>query len=331
MRKRLVEPKKQSKRTVFVVLLKKLFSSILFLLCTVMPINSFADNFMADFTDAKNAYDAGEYETAVKRFSRLLAKQPDNEPLLLEIHKYLGVSYLFIKDKTNAEKQFLELLDKSPDFKLDPLVFPIDVIDFFTAIKRKNARRLQEFIKARTKIDEEKKKAAQKARLREIERLRQNVYIQKEVQKSLWLVALLPFGAGQFQNGHKTKGVVFLTGELLLTTSAIVTFALHENLKKESEKPFNSSSERKKFENYEKSTRIANQISLGALLVMSIVGIIDSAYHFEKTRVTWKKVKESEVPLKFRKKKSSTKNSHETKISPVLTTTMFGMSIKGKF
>jgi hypothetical protein len=47
--------------------------------------------------------------------------------------------------------------------------------------------------------------------------------------KTRWL-ALVPFGVGQFQNGEKALGYVFLTSELLLAASTLTTLGVETHL-----------------------------------------------------------------------------------------------------
>ena len=170
-------------------------------LVSLIAIRAAADEFQ-DFANAKNAYEAGEYETAVARFEELRAAAPKNKGLVEELHKLLGVSYLFLGNKGKAEENFLELLSADPEFALDPLVFPIDVVDFFAEVKGRHAERLSALAAARAAEEEAKKRAEEEKRLLEIERLKRNVYLGREVERRSLLVAVMPFGAGQFQNGH---------------------------------------------------------------------------------------------------------------------------------
>jgi tetratricopeptide (TPR) repeat protein len=254
-----------------------------------------ADEF-EDFANAKNAYEAGQYQTAVTRFEALRAANPKNKGLAEETNKLLAVSYLFLGNKTEAEKSFIEILTDDPDFALDPLIFPIDVIDFFSEVKARHAERLAALSAARA-AEEEARRKAEEERLRiQTEKLKRNVYINREVQRRSVLVALMPFGAGQFQNGHKVKGALFLTGEILLAAGSITTFILHERLRPAASEPIDSSSELSKYEQMEKGYRIANTACATALGVTAIAGIIDSLFYFHKETVTWKRLDEREVP-----------------------------------
>jgi tetratricopeptide (TPR) repeat protein len=258
-----------------------------------------ADEF-DDFTKARNAYEGGEYQAAVERFTALLAAEPRNPVIVNESLKLLGVSYLFVGDPAAAEAALLKLLTLSPDFELDPMLFPIEVIDFFTDVKARNDERLAALARARATEEEARRKAEEKHRLAEIEKLKRNVYLERSTEKRSWLVALLPLGAGQFQNGEPVKGALFLGGEVLLGAAAATTFGLHESLRDRAAEPFESAEDRESYERLEQGLRIANQVSLGALAAVAVAGIIDSAVRFERERVTWQPVEEREVPENLR-------------------------------
>ncbi|MBN2718539.1 MAG: hypothetical protein JXX14_22030 [Deltaproteobacteria bacterium] len=289
--------------------MKKFFFVLSFICASglLQSLPAVAEDTVVSFTNARNAFDAGDYQEAASRFEGILEKGLDNEALLIETHKYLGVSYIFLANQKNAEEQFLKLLNLDPDFSLDPLIFPIDVVDFFTSVKQKHALELAEIAAAEARAEEAQKQAEEKRRLEEIERLRTTVYIGKHVKWHSRLVALMPFGAGQFQNGHRRKGLFFLSSELLLLSGCITTFALHESLRSGSRTEFYSEEKRRENEQLEYGFRLANLISVGALGLLGLIGIVDSIYHFEPYTVVWKKIDEKDVPKHLRKKKKTPK------------------------
>jgi tetratricopeptide (TPR) repeat protein len=286
-----------------------------------------AEDAVVSFTNARNAFDAGEYRKAASRFEAMIEKGLDNEALLMETHKYLGVCYIFLADEKNAEDQFLKLLNLDPNFKLDPLVFPIDVVDFFTAVQRKHALELKEIAEAEARAEEARKKAEEKRRLEEIEQLRTTVYLERHVKWHSRLVAVMPFGAGQFQNGHKRKGMIFLTGELALLGACITTYALHASLRNESRTPFYNPDTRKKYERLEIGYRSANLISVGTLGLVALLGILDSLHYFKPTTVHWKKIKEDDVPENLR----TGKRKPRAALSPFFTGHGAGLGAVGTF
>jgi tetratricopeptide (TPR) repeat protein len=281
--------------------MEKLSAVVVAGLLSLVATSAAADEFQ-DFANAKNAYETGEYETAVTRFEELRASQPKNKGLVEELHKLLAVSYLFLGNKTKAEENFLELLSVDPEFALDPLVFPIDVIDFFAEVKGRHAERLSALTAARAAEERAKEEAEAEKRRIETERLKRNVYLGREIERRSLLVAVLPFGAGQFQNGHKIKGGLLLGGELLLTASAITTFILHEHLRGDAADPIASRSERQTYEHLEAGYRIANTASVVALGAVMIAGIVDSLFYYQNEIVTWNRLEERDVPKELRPK-----------------------------
>ncbi len=275
------------------------FTAGLVLLMGVTAADVRADEYGL-FSNAKNAFDAGEYEVAVQRFEELVASNIQNPALVLESYKLLAISYLFAGNRASAEKTFTELLTRSPDFKLDPLLYPMEVIDVFAKVKQRNEKRLEEL--ARARAEEEKRRVAEEKRRRkeEMERLTRNVYIERTRQERSLFVALMPLGAGQFQNGHKTKGVIFLSSEVVLGTAAVVSYFLHSGLRPDAEDPPEDPEIRRNYQIREQAYRLTNHISLGLLAGMIIWGIADSMYHFRKTDVSWRKVDEREVPKNLR-------------------------------
>lgn len=260
---------------------------------------------VVSFTNAKNAFDAGEYDEAAQRFETLLGKDILNQGLIVETHKYLGVCYIFLHNLEKAEDQFVKLLNIEPGFRLDPLVFPIDVVDVFTSVQRKHALHLEKITKAKAQAALERKKAEEKRRQEEIERLRTTVYVGKNVVIRSKFVSVMPLGAGQFQNGHYKKGILFLSSQLFFAAASIVTYGLHESLREESKSPFYSTRSREKYEKLETGYRVSNRISVGALGLLMIIGIVDSIYHFEPQTITWQKIDEEEIPEKVKNKKKA--------------------------
>jgi tetratricopeptide (TPR) repeat protein len=252
------------------------------------------------FAIAKNAFDAGDYQEAVKRFETLLKDGLQNPTLVVETLKLLGVSQLFIGNRKEAEDQFTKLLTKVPDYSLDPLMYPIEVVDFFTEIKQRNQKQLDELAKA-TALEEAEKKAAEEARKKvEYEKMKRNVYLEQKITTRSLLVAVLPFGAGQFQNRHMIKGWAFFSSELLLSTSATVFYFLHSSLRDRAARAFDDPNEKDMYIAREKAFRLVNHISLITLGVTAVAGIVDSLYYFKKQTVEWKSIEEKDVPLRLR-------------------------------
>ena len=295
-----------------------------------LPRPAAADEF-DDFTRAKNAYEAGEYEAAVERFEALIEGEPKNPALELEAHKLLGVSYLFVGRPEEAERSFLKLLTLSPGYELDPMLFPIEVIDFFTEVKARNDERLAALARARAAEEEARRRAEEEARLAELEKLKRNVYLERSREERSLLVAVMPLGAGQFQNGDTVAGALFLGGELLLGAAAVTTFILHEGLRSRAEEPFDSPDDRRAYERLEKGYRVANHVSLGALATVTVAGILEAVYRFERESVTWQPIPEGDVPEHLRPGSSDGGPSSTLRLAPFFSEGGGGLGAAGTF
>jgi tetratricopeptide (TPR) repeat protein len=267
---------------------------------------SFAEDDFTSFTNAKNSFDAGQYDQAAERFKELENKDLHNDALLTEVYKYLGVTYLFLGKKEEAKEQFILLLNSNPDFQLDPLVFPIDAVDFFTEIKIEQSTNLKKITEAKKKAEEQLKIEEERQRQIQLEKLRTTVYVEKEIKKNVKLVSFIPFGAGQFQNEERKKALFFLSSELSLSAVALITFALHESLRKEAAVPFYVESDRVKYEKLEKGFRIANTVSFITLGAVMLWGIVDAMYFYTPYSIKWKTINEKDVPDNIRKKSKKT-------------------------
>lgn len=280
-----------------------------------------------EFIHAKSAFDAGEYGEAVARFDQLLASGLSNPALVIECHKLIGISYLFVKNREKAEYHFAELLTLSPNQVLDPMIFPIEVVDFFLEIKEKNKERLTALQQARIEEGKREKAAEEARRKAEFEKLRRNVYLEKTRRENSLFVALMPLGAGQFQNGDTIKGVIFLGGELLLSAAATTTYILHETLRPQSKEPFSSSKQRDEYTRLEMIYRVANRVSIAGLAVLAAAGIVDSLYDYESEVTEWKPIPEKDVPRDLRPGASKMHIS----LAPEINEDMVGMELSGRF
>jgi tetratricopeptide (TPR) repeat protein len=240
-------------------------------------------NDFEDFEKARSAYDAQDYAKAATLFEALAGgevPQLTNKSLVLESKKYLGASYLFLGRLTQAEQEFTRLLRLDPKYQLDPLAFPEEVQRLFTRVQRQiDADRL-------ASEEQSKQEAARKAREQteqtERERLRWAELTQlaqtetvHEV-RSRWL-ALVPFGAGQFQNGHASLGAVLAVSEGSLLALSLVTYFLHDHLRGQHPNPDEIADARLA----ERGFRYTNQISFALFAVIAVAGVVDAQVRFQ--------------------------------------------------
>jgi hypothetical protein len=171
----------------------------------------------------KNAYDRGEFGRAIEIVRPLL--YPDihlqSDGQIVQAHRILGVSYLFEKDQEDATKEFRKLLQLSPDYRFDPLLDPPEVVDFFNTVRKEYSTELAELEARRKELEQAKQRDRE-----ECAKVRQGpTVIEKHVGRNAFAVNFVPFGAGQFQNGHRRKGWAFLGAEAVLGAISVGAFA----------------------------------------------------------------------------------------------------------
>lgn len=261
-----------------------LLAGLLWLAALALPAGARANDF-DQFQNARVAYESLNYALAVDLFQGLLATTAANDrrPVVIESRKYLAAAYLFLGRKPDAEAQFELLLRAAPDYVLDPVAFPDEVVRTFAALKvRMERERLSaEQERARAVAAQQgKQQLAVKEQEARLQRLIQLASSQRvEQRRSRWL-AIVPFGLGQFQNGHDDLGLVLAVSEGTLLATSIVSFFVHDSLR--NQKPVGSARDDARLA--EAAFRYTNQISLGLFAIIAVTGVIDAEVRFVPSR-----------------------------------------------
>jgi tetratricopeptide (TPR) repeat protein len=152
------------------------------------------------------AYEHGDYAEAIRSLQGVL------DPLTLtaeddvvQARKYLGASLFFTGKRDEAAAELKRLLLLSPDLKLDPFVFPPQLVLFFDEVK--------------ASIKDQLDKARAQRLLRDTMRLGE-----RRVELRSLHVNFIPFGAPQFQNGHRAKGWALLGAEAALLALNVASY-----------------------------------------------------------------------------------------------------------
>jgi hypothetical protein len=110
---------------------------------------------------------------------------------------------------------------------------------------------------------------------------------------SRWL-ALVPFGAGQFQNGKDTLGYVFLTSEVLLAASTLTSLGIETHLVLQANqlaKPELSINDT--LHNWNMALRYSSYAWLG----VSIIGVVEAQISFVPEQ---RRIRRRPLPLDLR-------------------------------
>jgi tetratricopeptide (TPR) repeat protein len=155
--------------------------------------------------EAREAFQLGQYEQAIPTLNYLL--YPDvrlaRESDIIEAHVLLGAAHLEIGNQRVATREFEEALFLDTELILDPLLFSEKTIEFFEDRKAEFIERAERDAEARRLADER-------------DRLREALETMVVIERKPYFINFVPLGAGQFQNGHNTKGVIFFASEVLL-------------------------------------------------------------------------------------------------------------------
>jgi hypothetical protein len=174
------------------------------------------------FDRGRIAFGRAEYKRAIEILHPLLYPEVllDSEGEVVQAHRMLGVAYLYQNQTDEARREFHKLLELRPDYRFDPLMDPQQVVDAFNSVVKEEELEIASFETRRHQRDQEL--AAH--RLRE-ERLHPPVPTIVRYEHNPFVFNFVPFGTGQFQNGQRRKGWMFLGVETGLAVVSVGAFA----------------------------------------------------------------------------------------------------------
>ncbi|MBT8492797.1 MAG: hypothetical protein KJO07_07030 [Deltaproteobacteria bacterium] len=197
----------------------------------------------------------------------------------------LGVSYFELGDPQSAQREFDEALFIDSTLKLDPVVYSTSVVRFFEN-RRKNLEDQSRQVEQNRKLAAERDEALRALR---------NTWV-VEVEKRDYYVNFIPFGAGQFQNGQRKKGIAFAVSQSALgfTSAALFTYLL-TRYRLQSDVP------------REEADTVRNlqilQVTTGGLtLGLMAWGILDALIYYEPTTTKRLEADKSYLPKDLRDK-----------------------------
>lgn len=235
------------------------------------------------FQNARAAYESLNYELAVDLFSNLLsdASPTDRRPLVIESRKYLAASYMFVGRPADGERELRALLEVEPDYVLDPLSFPAEVQRSFARIKAELAEERADRAVREAREMAEKRQAEERAKAVESARLARLIELartERRITERSRIIAMIPFGVGQFQNGHDGLGLLLAVTEGVLLAGSITAYAFHEHLR--GQEPAENRLDDARLA--EGAFRYINLISFGMFTVVAITGVVDAQLRFRE-------------------------------------------------
>lgn len=145
----------------------------------------------------------GEYQKAIDVLEPQLYPRSllTSEEDLIKAHYYLAISYFYLKNLKKSRAEFEAMLYVDPRTRLEAAVEDPNVYAFFETIRGENQTKLEELERLRAE------EAARK------NRPSKEIFVERTITNDPGWVNFMPFGAGQFRNGHRTKGTVVAVGQ----------------------------------------------------------------------------------------------------------------------
>jgi tetratricopeptide (TPR) repeat protein len=258
------------------------------LVCTAFITRGARADDLTDFDHARALYVKRNYAGAASALKALVGTDPprvSERLLILESRKYLAASLLFLGQRDEARTQFRLLLAMEPFYTLDPLAFPTEVVTLFEKVKDDLEAQFAEARIEQERQREELQRLAQERAEQEHKSMALLFELAQQSQtverNSRW-VATIPFGVGQFQNGHKSFGMALAVLEGIAVAGSIATYIGHEQVA--DDHPDRSQVSNKKQE--EAIWRNTNNVSFGVFAALAVIGIIDAHVRFVPGRTS---------------------------------------------
>jgi hypothetical protein len=251
----------------------------------------------------RTAYDRGDYARAIDTIHPLLypAIELGTEDEVVQAHRLLALSYFFVNKTKEAEDEVTSLLALRPNYELDPIVDPPVAVRFFDDVRRRQGERLQA-IKKREQEETERQRREEERQKAEARARAERIYVDRVVERHSRLIAALPFGIGQAQNGQTGKAIAFGVSEGVLGLTSLAAY-----LAIQYKYPVDPTTLHRQFPPQEKDTAtalISLQLAAGAAFWAAVVwGIIDAEVLFKREVVREQRERDGTPPPK--KKKAS--------------------------
>lgn len=250
-----------------------------------------ADSHLSDRAELDrviDTYHSGQYEVCVLELERRLSDESEvrfTEVLVIEkAQLYLASCALLAGDQKRAREVLVAALDRNPLMAPpDSLTFPPPLVTLFLEVRDQIqgliAEREQQEIRRQREAAKRTREAEAARRARE-ERLRELASKETLVTANRRIVAFLPFGAGQYQNGQNGLGDFFLVTEIGLGVIAVSSGLILTNLYQGGLEQPPGESDNSRFE----AAHAVLTVSTWTLIGVTAIGIIEANLNYRPLR-----------------------------------------------
>lgn len=186
-------------------------------------------------------FEYGKFKDVLSRARNLLDRGGLTDEQLTELHRLAGVAAFNLGQPADAERHLSTLLRIDPDASLDPFLFPPPAVQYLEKLKKQLAsdlnvirqeRRIQADRRRREEEDRERAKQQAAELQRRLDELTHRVTV-RTVEKRVFMVNFVPFGAGQFQQNRSGLGLLLASTEGALAATSLVAFFAYGSLFKD--------------------------------------------------------------------------------------------------
>jgi hypothetical protein len=250
-----------------------------------------------DVEKARAAYLARNYSEAEERLRTLVDPKTGLKELglLSQARMYLGAVLLAQSKREAAVEVFEKLILEDPAFEPDPLSFPGEVINTFFDVRGQLQEKIRQAAQNAARLEADRRAQAEEERRRQeawLAQVKQMAQEEKITVRHHRLVAFLPFGAGQLQNGDQVLGWTFLVSEAALVVGTGITLPLYAYARSRADEESSSGDLDRKAQVYKSRADNIQTVNLslaGAFAAIAITGIVQANLAYVPETVETKK------------------------------------------
>jgi hypothetical protein len=249
----------------------------------------------AELEKARASFLSHSWADAEARLRALLDPETGahERALVSQARMYLGAILVGEGKIAEAKELFGKLVLEDPSFDPDPLSFPSEAINTFFDARSGALEELRKASQAAARNEEEKRKrekAQREAQAAWLEKLKQQASEEEVTVRHSRVIASLPFGAGQFQNGQTALGFVFLGAEVAAVAGTVITYAMYTYARqRESDELNGTDRTAPQYHARAEDIRLVNLGFVGGFLVAAGIGIAQANIAFVPERLEKRK------------------------------------------
>lgn len=237
---------------------------------------------------ARSFYQSGRYDSCASAYGELFERENEltdklSRDSLEQARVHYAACLLALGNRPDAEQQVRAAIRANPLMAApDPVVFPAQVRDLFFKVKAdfvEEIRKAQEERLRQAQLKDAERLARQRSEQQRVQRLETLAATETLIHRNQRWIAAIPFGVGQFQNGHRALGAVFLVTELGLAGAAVAAASVELSLHSQADGG-RRTWEAEKFNRAIATTRAVSLWSGVALVGMAALGILEAQLNF---------------------------------------------------